>query len=64
MSLNITRVLTISQDIIALLVQSGGGGIAAAGEDPDMIKLGSDIMLAGIVFQFGAYYECILSVII
>ncbi|KAI0636097.1 RTA1 like protein [Trametes polyzona] len=39
-------------DFVALLIQSVGGGIAAtANHNPDTSKLGSNIMLGGIVFQ-------------
>ncbi|KAI0361568.1 RTA1-like protein [Trametes cingulata] len=38
-------------DFVALLVQCGGGGIAASSSTPDGSKLGSNIMLGGIIFQ-------------
>ncbi|KAI0724598.1 RTA1 like protein-domain-containing protein [Cerioporus squamosus] len=38
-------------DVVGFLVQSVGGGIAASALDPKVGKLGSNIMLAGIVFQ-------------
>ncbi|OBZ79181.1 Uncharacterized protein C17G6.02c [Grifola frondosa] len=38
-------------DIIALFVQATGGGIAASSNTNSLSKLGSNIMLAGIVFQ-------------
>ncbi|KAI0801214.1 RTA1-domain-containing protein [Fomes fomentarius] len=38
-------------DIIALVVQSIGGGYAASADSAEAGKLGSNIMLAGIVFQ-------------
>ncbi|KAI0651899.1 RTA1 like protein-domain-containing protein [Trametes meyenii] len=41
----------ITADIIALLIQSVGGGIAASSNDVKTGKLGSNIMLGGIVFQ-------------
>ncbi|KAH9944344.1 RTA1-domain-containing protein [Epithele typhae] len=42
-------------DFVALLVQSTGGGIAAtAGPDHASSQLGSNIMLAGIVFQLAS----------
>ncbi|RPD62895.1 RTA1-domain-containing protein [Lentinus tigrinus ALCF2SS1-6] len=38
-------------DIISLVIQSAGGGIAASTNDHDLAQLGSNIMLAGIVVQ-------------
>ncbi|EIW64628.1 RTA1-like protein [Trametes versicolor FP-101664 SS1] len=40
-------------DIVALLVQAGGGGIASGSSDASA-KLGSNIMLAGIIFQLAS----------
>ncbi|KAI0669854.1 RTA1-domain-containing protein [Trametes maxima] len=41
----------IAADIVALLIQSVGGGIAASSNDVTTGRLGSNIMLGGIVFQ-------------
>ncbi|KAI0651900.1 RTA1 like protein [Trametes meyenii] len=38
-------------DIVALLVQSVGGGVAASSDDSKVSQMGSNIMLGGIVFQ-------------
>ncbi|KAH9897748.1 RTA1-domain-containing protein [Cubamyces lactineus] len=38
-------------DIVALFIQAAGGGIAASTDDVNTGRLGSNIMLAGIVFQ-------------
>ncbi|KAI0825088.1 RTA1-like protein [Trametes gibbosa] len=38
-------------DVIALVVQAAGGAIASGADDAKGSKLGSDIMLGGIVFQ-------------
>ncbi|PPQ93571.1 LOW QUALITY PROTEIN: hypothetical protein CVT25_005563, partial [Psilocybe cyanescens] len=39
------------QDILCLLVQGAGGGIAASGKTSSQSKLGTDIILIGIIFQ-------------
>ncbi|KIY69317.1 RTA1 like protein [Cylindrobasidium torrendii FP15055 ss-10] len=46
-------IVFLSCDIISLIVQGAGGGIAASAEDGDVdgTKLGGNIMLAGISFQ-------------
>ncbi|KAJ7732672.1 RTA1-domain-containing protein [Mycena metata] len=41
-------------DIVALVVQGAGGGLAASANTPSGAQLGANIMLAGIVFQFVA----------
>ncbi|KAG7442719.1 RTA1-domain-containing protein [Guyanagaster necrorhizus] len=41
----------VSFDIISLIVQGTGGGIAASANDDKGTKLGGNIMLGGIVFQ-------------
>ncbi|GAA5867719.1 hypothetical protein JCM3774_003390 [Rhodotorula dairenensis] len=43
----------ITADVVSLVVQAVGGGMAgsAVGTDPDQVKTGSNIMLAGIVIQ-------------
>ncbi|KAF7371327.1 RTA1-domain-containing protein [Mycena sanguinolenta] len=45
-------VLFITCDIIALMIQAVGGGIASTASDSSGTTLGGNIMLAGIVFQF------------
>ncbi|KAF7368733.1 RTA1-domain-containing protein [Mycena venus] len=49
-------IIFLSCDIIALVIQGAGGGIAASASNTDRatVNLGSNIMLAGIVFQFVA----------
>ncbi|SJL17058.1 related to RTA1 domain protein [Armillaria ostoyae] len=47
-------IIFVSCDIISLVVQGGGGGIASSASDRNDLegaKLGSNVMLAGIVFQ-------------
>ncbi|KAK0201184.1 RTA1 like protein-domain-containing protein [Desarmillaria ectypa] len=39
------------QDIVSLIVQGAGGGIAASADDHDGATLGGNIMLGGIIFQ-------------
>ncbi|KAI0092753.1 RTA1-like protein [Irpex rosettiformis] len=41
-------------DIVALVIQAAGGGIASSSNDLSVEKTGSNIMLAGIVFQLVA----------
>ncbi|KAJ7476724.1 RTA1-like protein [Mycena latifolia] len=48
-----TRIF-LTCDIIALVVQGLGGGLAASSHKPKTMQLGSNIMLGGIVFQFAA----------
>ncbi|KAF7345740.1 RTA1-like protein [Mycena venus] len=45
-------VIFLTCDIIALVVQGLGGGIAASSQSLSAEKLGSNIMLGGIIFQF------------
>jgi hypothetical protein len=40
-----------SCDLVSLLVQSGGGGIAASANTPSQNDLGINVMLAGLIFQ-------------
>ncbi|KAJ6552992.1 RTA1-like protein [Mycena capillaripes] len=47
-------ILFVSCDILALMIQAAGGGIASTAADLNGTKLGANIMLAGIVFQFAA----------
>ncbi|KAJ7347888.1 RTA1-like protein [Mycena albidolilacea] len=49
-------IIFLTCDIVALVVQGGGGGIAASADDGDRaaVNMGSNIMLAGIVFQLVA----------
>ncbi|KAJ7160614.1 RTA1-domain-containing protein [Mycena crocata] len=46
-----TRIF-LTCDLIALVIQGGGGGIAASSHKVASQKLGGNIMLAGIIFQF------------
>ncbi|KAI0735122.1 RTA1 like protein [Earliella scabrosa] len=42
----------LTADIISLLVQGSGGGLAASStEDPDQVRLGSNITLGGLIVQ-------------
>ncbi|EKM50092.1 uncharacterized protein PHACADRAFT_130668 [Phanerochaete carnosa HHB-10118-sp] len=41
----------LALDIVALLIQGGGGGIAAGANTDSQQKLGSNVMLIGIIFQ-------------
>lgn len=44
----------VGTDVISLLIQMAGGGVAAmatGGEDPAMMDLGNNLMLAGVCFQ-------------
>ncbi|KAI9063109.1 RTA1-domain-containing protein [Trametes sanguinea] len=42
----------LTGDILSLLIQGGGGGIAASNTtDPDKARLGSDIILGGLIIQ-------------
>ncbi|KAI0335223.1 RTA1 like protein, partial [Cubamyces sp. BRFM 1775] len=41
-------------DIVALLIQASGGGIASGNDDVTVAKVGSNIMLGGIIFQLAA----------
>ncbi|KAJ7823450.1 RTA1-domain-containing protein [Mycena leptocephala] len=45
-------VVFVTCDIVALVIQAAGGGIASTASDLAGTKLGANIMLAGIVFQF------------
>ncbi|KAJ7122161.1 RTA1-like protein [Mycena epipterygia] len=47
-------IIFVSSDIIALLVQAAGGGIASGANSLQRAQLGGHIILAGIVFQFAA----------
>lgn len=46
---------SLFKDIVSLIVQGAGGGIAASAADGDVdaTKLGGNVMLAGISFQLG-----------
>ncbi|KAJ6566941.1 RTA1 like protein-domain-containing protein [Mycena capillaripes] len=46
--------LFLSCDIMALAVQGVGGGLASSASDQAGVKQGVNIILAGIVFQFGS----------
>ncbi|KAK0185492.1 RTA1 like protein-domain-containing protein [Armillaria mellea] len=43
----------ISCDILALLTQAVGGGMASSNNDLSAVKIGSNVMLGGIAFQLG-----------
>ncbi|KAJ7674083.1 RTA1-domain-containing protein [Mycena polygramma] len=51
-------IIFLSCDIVALVIQGAGGGIAASADDRAVLTLticqGANIMLAGIAFQFAA----------
>ncbi|KAJ6551905.1 RTA1-domain-containing protein [Mycena capillaripes] len=47
-------IIFLSCDILALVIQGAGGGIAASANDSTGTQLGANIMLAGIAFQFVA----------
>ncbi|KAJ7664116.1 RTA1-like protein [Mycena rosella] len=47
-------IIFVSCDILALVIQGAGGGIASSATTFSGTKLGANIMLAGIVFQFVA----------
>ncbi|KAF7342311.1 hypothetical protein MVEN_01819500 [Mycena venus] len=47
-------VIFVSCDILALVIQGAGGGIASSANTLSGASLGANIMLAGIVFQFVA----------
>ncbi|KAF9461865.1 RTA1 like protein-domain-containing protein [Collybia nuda] len=54
-------VVFFSCDIISLLVQGAGGGLAASSNSDSSSRLGSNIMLAGIAFQLVtlSLYSCV-----
>ncbi|KAJ7454181.1 RTA1-domain-containing protein [Mycena latifolia] len=56
-------VLFVSCDVVALLVQAAGGGIASGASTRAGTQLGAHIMLGGIVFQFAALvmYCCLAA---
>ncbi|KAJ6476490.1 RTA1-like protein [Mycena vitilis] len=47
-------VVFLACDIVSLMIQAAGGGIASSAIDLAGTKLGANIMLGGIVFQFAA----------
>ncbi|KAJ7627937.1 RTA1-like protein [Mycena polygramma] len=47
-------IIFVSCDILALIIQGAGGGIASSASTLSGANLGANIMLAGIVFQFVA----------
>ncbi|KAJ6483626.1 RTA1-domain-containing protein [Mycena vitilis] len=53
-------IIFLSCDIVALVIQGAGGGIAASADDRAGTQLGANIMLAGIAFQFAAIVMYIL----
>ncbi|KAL3447209.1 RTA1 like protein-domain-containing protein [Aspergillus insuetus] len=49
----------ISCDVGSLVLQAAGGGVAAAaGNDYDLLKVGDDIIIAGIAFQVATMSVC------
>ncbi|KAJ7503850.1 RTA1-like protein [Mycena galericulata] len=52
--LGIYTIIFVSCDVVALIIQGAGGGIASSANTPSGSSLGAHIMLAGIVFQFVA----------
>ncbi|TKA73596.1 hypothetical protein B0A55_05717 [Friedmanniomyces simplex] len=47
----------ISCDVVSILVQAGGGGIAAS-ETSSLVKIGDDLIVAGISFQVATMFVC------
>ncbi|KAJ7136318.1 RTA1-like protein [Mycena crocata] len=47
-------IVFLTCDLVALVIQGAGGGLAASADDRDATQMGANIMLAGIVFQFVA----------
>ncbi|KAK0658937.1 RTA1 like protein-domain-containing protein [Cercophora samala] len=45
-----TRIF-IPCDVVSLVLQASGGGIAAASDDIDLLNMGNNIMIAGLSFQ-------------
>ncbi|KAJ7088164.1 RTA1 like protein-domain-containing protein [Mycena epipterygia] len=63
-SARLYTIVFLSCDIVALVIQGAGGGIAASANDRKGTQMGANIMLAGIVFQFVAiivYTLCALE---
>ncbi|KAJ7690199.1 RTA1 like protein-domain-containing protein [Mycena rosella] len=57
-------IIFLSCDIVALVIQGAGGGLAATADDRAGTQMGANIMLAGIAFQFAAivmYTLCALE---
>ncbi|KAK0336843.1 hypothetical protein LTR91_000961 [Friedmanniomyces endolithicus] len=50
-------VIFISCDVLSILVQAGGGGIAASDES-NLVKIGDDLIVAGISFQMVTMFVC------
>ena len=47
----------ISCDVVSILIQAGGGGIAAS-NDSDLVKIGDHLIVAGISFQVATMFVC------
>ncbi|KAK3070461.1 hypothetical protein LTR53_010417 [Teratosphaeriaceae sp. CCFEE 6253] len=47
----------ISCDVVSILIQAGGGGIAAS-EDSNLVKIGDNLIVAGISFQVATMFVC------
>ncbi|KAF2858952.1 RTA1-domain-containing protein [Piedraia hortae CBS 480.64] len=49
----------VSCDIVSILTQSAGGGVAASAEDnPKTVELGDNLMIAGLAFQVFTMFVC------
>ncbi|KAH8827435.1 RTA1-like protein [Flagelloscypha sp. PMI_526] len=46
-------IIFVTSDVFALVMQGTGGGLASGNVSPEQLHLGSNIILAGIAFQFG-----------
>jgi hypothetical protein len=44
-------IVFVGSDLISIMVQGAGGGLAASGDSVDMQKMGNDMMLGGVIFQ-------------
>ncbi|KAL2208323.1 RTA1-domain-containing protein [Sarocladium strictum] len=44
-------VVFVGSDVVSILIQSAGGGIAAAADTPEMSDIGANMLLAGVTFQ-------------
>ncbi|KAK4957985.1 hypothetical protein LTR10_004410 [Elasticomyces elasticus] len=48
----------ISCDVVSILIQAGGGGIAAS-NDSDLVQIGNHLIVAGISFQVATMFVCL-----
>ncbi|KAI0756926.1 RTA1-domain-containing protein [Daedaleopsis nitida] len=44
----------LTLDVISIMVQGAGGGMAASAQDPDKIRLGSNVILGGLIIQIAS----------